>query len=85
MRMGVLRYPISTEKSAGFIDRQNLITYMVDFRASKGEIRNEFEERFGVRVAAVRTVNTPKNEKKAFIKLAKGSNAGEVAMKLKLV
>jgi large subunit ribosomal protein L23 len=80
-----LNYPLSTEKSIGIIEKGNTITYMVDFRASKAQIKKEFEERFGVKVAAIRVANTPRNEKKAYIKLAKGSNASEIAMKLKLV
>lgn len=80
-----LNYPLSTEKSIGVIEKGNTITYMVDFRATKAQIKAEFEKRFGVKVAAVRIANTIRNEKKAFIKLAKGSNASEVAMKLKLV
>lgn len=80
-----LNYPLATEKSIGVIEKGNTITYMVDFRASKAEIKKEFESRFGVKVAAIRVANTARNEKKAYIKLAKGSNASEVAMKLKLV
>jgi large subunit ribosomal protein L23 len=80
-----LNYPLSTEKSIGIIEKGNTITYMVDFRASKAQIKKEFEERFGVKIAAIRVANTPRNEKKAYIKLAKGSNASDIAMKLKLV
>ena len=67
------------------IEKGNTITYMVDFRSSKAEIKKEFEERFGVKVAAIRIATTPRNEKKAYIKLAAGSKASEIAMKLKLV
>ena len=42
--MTVLRYPLATEKSVGFIDRDNVITYVVDYRASKTQIAKEFEE-----------------------------------------
>jgi large subunit ribosomal protein L23 len=80
-----LNYPLATEKSMAVIEKGNTITYMVDFRASKADIKAEFEKRFGVKVAAVRIASTPRNEKKAYIKLAKGSNASEIAMKLKLV
>ena len=80
-----LNYPLSTEKSIGIIEKGNTITYMVDFRSSKAQIKKEFEERFGVKVAAIRVATTPRNEKKAYIKLAKGSNASDIAMKLKLV
>jgi ribosomal protein L23 len=38
-----------------------------------------------VKVADIRTVNTPLNKKKAYIKIAKGFKASDVATKLKLV
>lgn len=83
--MTILRYPLATEKSVGIVDRGNKITYIVDSRASKTEIKEEFEKTFNVRVKSINTVNLPRNEKKAFIKLAKGYNATDVALKLKLV
>lgn len=83
--MTVLRYPLATEKSVGFIDRNNVITYVVDYRATKAQIAEEFEKRFGVKVDSVRTSNMPSNYKKAFIKLAKAYKASDVAIKLKLV
>jgi len=83
--MSVLKYPLATEKSVGIVDRNNTIIYIVDSRASKDEIRKEFETSFSVKVKSINTINLPKNTKKAFIKLAKGYNAADVALKLKLV
>lgn len=83
--IAALKYPLATEKATGMINKANTITYVVDFRASKGTIAKQFEERFGVKVESVRTTSMPNNIKKAFIKIAKGYNAGDVAMKLKLV
>jgi ribosomal protein L23 len=83
--MSILKYPLTTEKSVGIVDRNNTITYMVDQRASKTEIKKEFEKTFNVKVNSINTINMPKNAKKAFIKLAKGYNASDVAVKLKLV
>lgn len=81
----ILRYPLATEKSVGIVDKGNTITYVVDPRASKKQIREEFERSFNVKVKSINTINMPKNAKKAFIKLAKGFNATDVALKLKLV
>jgi large subunit ribosomal protein L23 len=83
--MTVLIHPVSTEKSVGFVDRHNVITYIVDFRATKTDIAKEFAERFNVKVANVRTINMPDNKKKALIKLTKAFKASDVAVKLKLV
>jgi ribosomal protein L23 len=83
--MVVLKYPLATEKAISQIDKNNLITYIVDFRASKPEIKKEFETMFQVKVEGIRAVNMPNNIKKAYIKIAKGYKATDVASKLKLV
>jgi large subunit ribosomal protein L23 len=80
-----LKYPLTTEKSVGIVDKNNIITFIVDSRSSKTEIKKEFEKSFNVKVKSINTINLPKNTKKAFIKLAKGFNATDVAVKLKLV
>ncbi len=83
--MSVLLYPIATEKAVSLITKNNTITYVVYNKAKKTEIKNEFEKLYNVKVEKVNIVNTPKNEKKAYIKLGKGQEATNVAMKLKLV
>ncbi len=83
--MPVLKYPLATEKAVGMVDRSNVIIYMVDFRASKSEIKKEFEGTFNVKTARINTVNMPNNTKKALIKLAPGYKASDIAVKLKLV
>lgn len=83
--MGVLMYPIGTEKAIGRIDRGNEIEYMVSMGATKSIIKGEFEKMFGVKVQDVRVMNTFQNRKKAIIKLAKEFKASDIAVKLKLV
>ncbi len=82
---GILKYPMSTEKTINQIGKYNTIIYIVDYRATKPEIRKEFESIFNVKVDSIRTVNTTTNNKKAFIKLAKGYRAEDIAKRLKLV
>ncbi len=83
--MVVLRYPLSTEKTIAQISRNNTITYIVDYRATKNEVKKEFEKVFNVKVKEIKSANTPTNLKKVFIKLAKGYNAEDIARRLKLV
>lgn len=83
--MAILIHPVSTEKAVGMIDRLNVITYITDSRATKGQIRKEFESTFAVKVHSIRSLSTQKNTKKSFIKLAAGYKASDVAVKLKLV
>lgn len=83
--MSILKFPLATEKSVALISRNNTITYIVHQGSKKGEVKREFERLYGVKVESVNIVNTPKNEKKAYIRLAKGYEASNIAMKLKLV
>ncbi len=85
MIMTALIYPISTEKALNMIDRNNTITYIVDFRSKKEDIKKEFEETFGVKVEGINTAISIKNNKRAYIKLKKEFRASDVARKLKLV
>lgn len=83
--MGVLIYPLATEKALNMIDRSNVISYIVDFRSKKPEIKKEFEDTFAVKVEKVNTSMTIKNTKKAFITLKPQFKAADVARKLKLL
>jgi large subunit ribosomal protein L23 len=82
---GVIRRPLVTEKSNIGREEQNLVTFAVDPRANKHEIRRAVELLFDVRVVAVRTMNMPRKTrrvgrflgrkpawKKAIVKLAPG-------------
>ena len=81
----VIRRPLVTEKSNIGREEQNLVTFAVDPRANKHEIRRAVELLFDVRVVAVRTMNVPRKSrrvgrfvgrkpawKKAIVKLAPG-------------
>lgn len=83
--MGALLYPLATEKSLNLIDKNNVITYVVDFRSHKAEIKKEFEETFAVKIAKVNTSMSIRNIKKAFITLKPEFKAADVARKLKLL
>jgi large subunit ribosomal protein L23 len=83
--MGVLLYPIATEKAINMIEKNNVLTYVVDIRSKKGEIRKEFENVFKVKIDKINTEIEPRNRKRAYIKLSKEFKASDVALKLKLV
>jgi len=78
----VLLYPLHTEKALAYIEKYNTLIFIVRRTATKLEIKEEFEKKFGVKVEEVRTLITPRGEKKAFIKLKKDYSASEIAIKL---
>ena len=81
----VIRRPLVTEKSNIGREEQNLVTFAVDPRANKHDIRRAVEQLFQVKVVAVRTMRMPRKTrrvgrnmgrkpawKKAIVKLASG-------------
>ena len=71
-----LIYPIATEKAINMVERDNIITYIVDMRSLKKEIKEEFEKTFNVKVVKVSTVRETRNRKKAYIKLSCEAQVG---------
>ncbi len=78
----VLLYPLMTEKAISLIERENTITFIVDRKANKQEIKKAFEEMFKVKVRKVRTLVDTKGRKKAYIAISKEHNAADIAAKL---
>jgi len=83
--MPALMYPIATEKAINMIEKNNIITYVVDMRSTKKEIKEEFEKEFNVKVERVSIIREPINRKKAYIKLNPEYKASDIALKLKLI
>ncbi|MEM1569705.1 MAG: 50S ribosomal protein L23 [Candidatus Bathyarchaeia archaeon] len=78
----ILLYPLMTEKAINMIESQNKLTFIVNIKASKNDIRKAFERFFNVKVSEVRTVITPDGRKKAYIKLSPEYNASDIAVRL---
>ena len=80
----LIKGPIMTEKSAG-LAQNNVITFSVDPKANKTQIKQAIEKVFNVKVESVNTINVrPRKKrvgrytgytskvKKAIVKLAEG-------------
>ena len=83
----IIKAPIVTEKSAKLAQDSNTITFSVDPKANKTQIKQAVEKVFNVKVESVNTVNVrPKKKrvgryvgktnkvKKAIVKLKEGSS-----------
>lgn len=83
----IIKAPIITEKSADLAQNKNTITFSVDVRANKTQIKQAVEAIFNVKVDSVNTINVkPKKKrvgrymgktarvKKAIVKLSEGSS-----------
>lgn len=80
--LDVLLYPLVTEKAVNMIEAENKVTFVVDDRAGKSEVKKAVEEAYGVKVIKINVVRDMKGRKKAIVKLDKKNKASELATKL---
>ncbi len=80
-----LLYPIATEKAVNKIEIDNMITYVVDMRATKADVKKEFENEFKVKVKRIGILRSTRNFKKAFITVDRAFKASDIALRLKLI
>jgi len=81
----ILIEPVKTEKAIGKIEYENTLTFLVDLKATKEDVKKEFEKLFNVKVASVRTFVSSKGKKHAFVRLEKEFKADDIATKLKMI
>ncbi len=72
---------VVTEKAVMMIETMNVLTFEMDLKMTKDEIKKEIEEIFNVKVDGIRTLNKG-NKKYAYVKLKKNFPAIDVATKL---
>ncbi|WP_461867063.1 50S ribosomal protein L23 [Thermococcus sp.] len=80
----VIVRPVVTEKAVSLIETENKLTFIVDRRATKSDIKRAVEEIYNVKVAKVNVVITMRGEKKAYVKLAPEYSASEIAARIGL-
>lgn len=78
----IILYPLMTEDSITLIETENKITFMVDRKASKKEIKQAIEELYNVKVEKVNTLISTDGNKKAYVKLKPEYKASDLAVKL---
>ena len=83
----IIKAPIITEKSSDLAQNKNTITFSVDIKANKTQIKQAIEKIFNVKVESVNTINVKPRKKrvgryigmtnrvkKAIVKLKDGSS-----------
>jgi large subunit ribosomal protein L23 len=81
----IIKSPYVTEKVTGMIDSDNTVEFLVNMRSTKPEIKKALEDLYDVDVLVVRTMVTPRGQKKAIVKLAGEGSANELATRLGLL
>lgn len=78
----VIKYPVSTEKAVRLMESDNKLTFIVNLKATKRDIKNALKKGFNIDIIAVRTFITPEGKKKAYVNLPKDKLAIDVATQL---
>ena len=78
----VIIYPMMSEDTVRLIEAENKITFIVNNKASKYDVRRAVEDMYDVKVDRVSTLTTPEGKKKAYVTLSPESRASELAVKL---
>ena len=81
----ILQRPLSTEKSLRQMEFENKLSFVVDSRATKPEVKRAVEELFSVKVLGVNVQNSFKGEKRALVKLSAASSASDTGADLGLI
>jgi large subunit ribosomal protein L23 len=81
----VIIHPLVSEDSVNLIEAENKITFIVDLRATKNDVKKAVQELYDVRVSNVHTVITSRGRKKAYVKLSSESKAADLAVKMGLL
>jgi len=81
----IILFPLITEKAVDAIERENKITFIVDKKAEKKEIKDEVEKQFKVKVDKVNVLNDMKGRKRAIVQINKKFKANDIAMKLGVI
>jgi len=78
----VIRYPLLSEDAVTLLESENKITFIVNIKSDKHDIRRAVQSLYEVTVDQVRTLVTPEGEKKAFVKLTPEFKAADLAVRL---
>jgi len=78
----IIKRIVITQDAVSLIEKENKITFVVDIKATKRDIKRAVEELYGVKVQKVNTLITPRGEKKAYVKLAPEYKAADLAVEL---
>ena len=83
MNLKLIKHPILTEKSVRQKDEQNKVTFLVDPKANKTEIKKTVEQLFKVTVLDIRTARMKGKMKRVGRHLGKRSDWKKAILTLK--
>jgi len=81
----IIKYPVSSEKAVRLMESDNKLTFIVDRKSKKQEIKEALEKLFKIKVEKINSLIMPNGKKKAYVKLHPETPAIDVATKLGLI
>merc|ERR1711879_1106013 len=74
--------PITSDKNVQKMENENTLTFIVNTASTKAQIAQTFEKLHNVKVRSINTMIRPDGKKKAYLRLASGSDSLKVASKI---
>ena len=81
----IIKHPVSSEKAVRLMESENKLTFIVDRKSNKQELKKALENLFKIKVIKINTLILPSGRKKAYIKLSPETPAIDVATQLGLI
>ncbi|KAI8139189.1 ribosomal protein L23/L15e core domain-containing protein [Fennellomyces sp. T-0311] len=81
----VIRNPLNTETAMKKIEEHNTLTFVVDVKANKHQIKDAVKRLYDVEAVKVNTLIRPDGKKKAYVRLTADVDALDVANKIGLI
>ncbi|MBC7085777.1 MAG: 50S ribosomal protein L23 [Methanomethylovorans sp.] len=82
--MTAINYPFITEKAMNLLEN-NKLQFIVNRKATKGQIKSEVMKMYGFKVSSVSTMSTMKGQKKAIVTFSEKDAAHEIATRIGLM
>lgn len=76
--MSIILYPLMGEKVTNLREKNNVLSFVVDIKATKKQIKEEMEKEYRVKIVSVNTMII-NGKKKAHIKLEPEFSAVDIA------
>jgi len=81
----VIRYPHTSEVAMKKIEDHNTLSFIVDIRANKPQIKDAVKKLYDIKAAKVNTLIRPDGLKKAYVRLTPDYDALDVANKIGII
>merc|ERR1712188_86270 len=84
-RYQILKYPLTTESAMKKIEENNTLVFIVDVRASKGQIKEAIKRMYDIDTQKINSLIRPDGQKKAYVRLTQDYDALDVANKIGII